>query len=373
MQEELIREKSFRCNSVDMAGTYFKGKHVSRDSLNLLRMSLNRSLILPHVDNDSEEELDIDEDDVMDLCSQLSSLTSIKEKANDVKESENSSSILATKESLNANVENARELHLDCSKDRLSDNSSQGESILDNVQSLISDTEGPNPSPALTSLTNTCLIGHNGLELETKNLPQNSPQKSSQSTVPCLQLPLLQEPTVCLSPKIDNNLKRSIITSLNLSADQNASGTPLNAEKEYTRKCDPVRSSLQSNKICPTESLAASLHRGLQIIDYHQQSTAAKRSPLGLSFEHLASVSCHRRMVGDGAQASPEDEVKAAPFVCSACKKEFNVTTSPLVNHNLVMQIVAADDVVTPEPLKNDLLKVYKEILIIKIISAWHG
>jgi len=47
---------------------------------------------------------------------------------------------------------------------------------------------------------------------------------------------------------------------------------------------DHVQSSLQSSK---AESLAASLQKGLQIIDYHQQNSALNKSSTSFSFEHL--------------------------------------------------------------------------------------
>ncbi|KAJ6793820.1 kinesin-like protein KIN-12C [Iris pallida] len=75
LKEELIREKSYVANSASNYVAYFKGKK-ARESLNLLRVSLNRSLILPRIDNDSKEELVVDEEDVMELCSQLTNLHS---------------------------------------------------------------------------------------------------------------------------------------------------------------------------------------------------------------------------------------------------------------------------------------------------------
>ncbi|KAJ6775976.1 CENTROMERE PROTEIN E [Salix koriyanagi] len=42
----------------------------------------------------------------------------------------------------------------------------------------------------------------------------------------------------------------------------------------------------------PTESLAASLQRGLQIIDYHQRNSSSNRSSVSFSFEPLALKPC---------------------------------------------------------------------------------
>ena len=353
LQEELIRAKSY--NSSEVGGTYFRGKN-ARDSLNLLRVSLSRSLILPHVDNDSEDELDVDEDDVLELCSQLSDLTSsFEEKSKDIKESKNSMTTFPS----NAKTENVIVSHLEGSED---------ESIPDEVHSVTSDTEFLNTGIAELPLLETCLDGHAGLNSAMNGVLQDSPRKSCRSTFPCLQLPLLQDPTVCLSPKIDDSLKKSTIVSSNLSAVAIAPESPVsNSEKQHAKKCDSVRSSLQSSKIFTTESLAASLHRGLQIIDYHQQNSPAKRSPLALSFQHLASVSCLSADKAEAVAQASADRSKAAPSLCSACKKELDV------NHSLDMQILATDDTVTLELLKKYPLKVHKAILLFKIILAWHG
>ncbi|KAI3954914.1 hypothetical protein MKX01_006911, partial [Papaver californicum] len=75
LKEELIREKSVGYNSMGKNSEYYRGKS-ARESLNQLRLSLNRSLILPRVDNDSEEKINVDEEDVNDLKVQLENLQS---------------------------------------------------------------------------------------------------------------------------------------------------------------------------------------------------------------------------------------------------------------------------------------------------------
>ncbi|KAJ0103675.1 hypothetical protein Patl1_04029 [Pistacia atlantica] len=73
LKEELIRAKSDVCKSVRSKNGHFRGKNV-RDSLNQLRVSLNRSLMLPRLDNDFEEEVNYDEEDVKVLREQLDKL-----------------------------------------------------------------------------------------------------------------------------------------------------------------------------------------------------------------------------------------------------------------------------------------------------------
>lgn len=66
MQEELLRAKSSTYDSISSNSGYFRGGNV-RESLNQLRRSINRSLILPCIENDSEVNLCIGEEDVKEL------------------------------------------------------------------------------------------------------------------------------------------------------------------------------------------------------------------------------------------------------------------------------------------------------------------
>ena len=77
LQEELIRAKSSKSVGGSQNG-YFQGRNV-RESLNQLRVSLNRSLILPPIDNDSDEEVNVDEDDVREIRQHLDKLHSSSE------------------------------------------------------------------------------------------------------------------------------------------------------------------------------------------------------------------------------------------------------------------------------------------------------
>lgn len=120
------------------------------------------------------------------------------------------------------------------------------------MHSVTSDTEFLNTGIAELPLLETCLEGHAGLNSAMNGVLQGSPRKSCHSTFPCLQLPLLQDPTVCLSPKIDNSLKKSTIVSSNLSAVAIAPESPVsNSEKQHAKKCDSVRSSLQKDHLLP--------------------------------------------------------------------------------------------------------------------------
>ncbi|KAL9316712.1 hypothetical protein ACSQ67_017713 [Phaseolus vulgaris] len=74
LKEELIRAKAeVRCSDGIKNG-YFQGRNV-RDSLNQLRVSLNRSILLPRIDKDTnEEDVNVDEEDIRQLRQQIDEL-----------------------------------------------------------------------------------------------------------------------------------------------------------------------------------------------------------------------------------------------------------------------------------------------------------
>lgn len=110
------------------------------------------------------------------------------------------------------------------------------------------------------------------------------------------------EPTMCSSPKMHLSPRKSIFSTLGISGSK-CEGASL------------LRTSLQSTKLSATESLAASLHRGLHVIEEqenNQNNLNPRRSFVGLSFDHLALKNQSPQKAGEGATAT---------FMCSSCKK----------------------------------------------------
>ncbi|KAL1566978.1 kinesin-like protein KIN-12F [Salvia divinorum] len=253
LKEELMRAKSSSSESFESISGNFRSGNV-RQSLNLLRQSINRSLILPCMENDSEENLCINEEDVKELKLHIDKLRS----------SENGES----------------EHYISCSEEseteEINTSENQTELPLSNSAELVNDPD--NVAIDLPPLMNSLSIS------------------SSHQ--------LLQDPVLSESPKIRNSQRKSLIfTSNHL--------------EEVEQNLDNIASSLRSSRIFagPTESLEASLHRGLQIIDYHQRKSAPDRSSVSFSFEHLANVSA--------AQTSPErhhTDQSSAAFVCTKCQ-----------------------------------------------------
>ncbi|XP_074589647.1 kinesin-like protein KIN-12C [Curcuma longa] len=226
LKEELMNTKLDEGKSTVSKDWQFKGWK-GRQSLNLLRASLNRSLSLPHVDQESDEEMEVDEEDVSQLCVQLGNLnSSVEDKSNNV------------------------------------DHGSDHQVSWEEVHSEVSEREN---------------------------------NKNAKSVDACQEEQLmLGDPVLCSSPKVGNTLKKSVVAPEGL--------------QSIRKSPDLIRTSLRSSKANPTDSLAASLQRGLQLIDYHESSSCPRSSFVGLSFEHLASISVQK------------ENVDASPSLCSACK-----------------------------------------------------
>ncbi|KAI3858881.1 hypothetical protein MKX03_006950 [Papaver bracteatum] len=288
LKEELIRAKSVGYNSMGKNSEYYRGKS-ARESLNQLRLSLNRSLILPRMDNDSDEEINVDEEDVKDLRVQLENLqTNLS---------------VEKEESFFSSFEDSSDTDLPSDESKIDDT---GFKELDKepIGPLKEEGSSVAPQDNLTNLT-----------------------RASLSVIPLRQVSVLQEPTFSESPKFENTQKRSISASLNNLASQNLVSESCNLKQEVLRqsvkRSDQIRASLRASTIFSgaTESLAASLHRGLQIIDQHQRSSASSKSSVALSFDHLALKPCQENEKSiAGLQTLPEDG-SGGSFICAACKQ----------------------------------------------------
>lgn len=254
-------------------------------------MSLNHSLILPKIDNErEEEEVHINEDDIKELQLQIDNLRgSLGNNSNSLKYSSGES-----------------EHYLSCSEE------SEGEEI--NSEELLEET-----------------LDDADQEMETMQ-PEYC---SSISISPSRHSADLQGPVLSESPKFRNMQRKSLI----ISSEDNIQCSSKSSEVSSLpqKQGDLVQSSLRSSRIFPgpTESLAASLHRGLEIIDYHQRNSASNKSLVSFSFEHLAVKPSP--MSNDKANASIQissEEGQTSPFIatsflCPKCKTK--ATSSSVV------------------------------------------
>ncbi|KAL3637506.1 hypothetical protein CASFOL_018674 [Castilleja foliolosa] len=262
LKDELMRAKTSTSNSLSSSNNgYFRGGNV-RASLSQLRLSLNRSLILPCVEKDSEANLCISEDGFKEL----------KLHIDNIDDSENGESALLYSAE-GCETELTCEHYLSCLE----------ESENEEIYSSVTLSEISRSSISIDSPSSTVLL----------------------------------EPMLSESPRIKNSLRKSLVFPPIREDDV--------VDIYQNQQPDNIKSSLRSSKIFagPTESLAASLHRGLQIIDYHQRNSAPARSSVSFSFENMALKPC---LKADKENASSEQQ-SADPFVCIRCQGNVNKDT----------------------------------------------
>ncbi|XP_022843523.1 kinesin-like protein KIN-12F isoform X1 [Olea europaea var. sylvestris] len=322
LKEQLIRAKFSSCNSFRSNIGHSKGRS-ARESLNQLRLSLNRSLILPRIDNGCKEELCINEEDVKELGLQIDNLSSPEN---------GECSQLYSAEGSEADL--TCEHYLSCSE----------ESENEELNSRVAQRE------LLRSDNNVSVADPDNLSK--KSMAINSPSRRSLSISGSNKLAVLEDPVLSESPKISNSQRRSMIFSSNHLPKQDdviESSKNLEVLQQSHQQCDQNNSSLKSSRMFPgtTEPLAASLHRGLQIIDCHKKNSASTRSSVSFSFKHLALNSCpSTNKENASVQTLPEDEQSSgAPsglFVCMKCKRG-GITAAKEVEDGLKTWMVRVD------------------------------
>ncbi|KAG2536797.1 kinesin-like protein KIN-12C [Panicum virgatum] len=300
LKDELIRTKS---GDTATCKAGYSSAQNARESLHNLRMSLNRSLILPHIEIDSEEEVDVNEEDVQELRDQISKLHSSSETFDDFMDAESGDD------------------NTPYAKGNLETSEEDDQPITDDFGSPL---QQEHKEVADTTNADDELI---------------SDRKSSLSVSASPSLSPIQDPTLCSSPKIQNKARKSI-TSPGLSPSKLRVSESLGDRTVEACKNSTVRSSLQSSKLSPTDSLVASLQRGLHIIEYHQQNPAPRRSFVGLSLDHFA-VNPRQSIanVSSAVQALPEGR---GTILCSSCKKPVNANENQTEDINSAKQIVLA-------------------------------
>ncbi|KAF8109693.1 hypothetical protein N665_0093s0046 [Sinapis alba] len=259
LKEELIRAKA-DCHSVGSKDNHF-GATNARENLNQLRVSLNRSLMLPKIDID-EEEIMVDEDDVKELHQQIKSFRgSFSEKQKKLpvnRESVSSSFVTAFGESelmdddeIFSEEVGAEEKDLDQSFKECED---------DSAATINKSTE--------------------------KSRIKEFASANNMSINPCRQSLVLQEPIQSESPKIRNSLRKSI--ALSSSCLRNQHSLAQSIKTSCLAESQHIRASLRGSKIFTgsTESLAASLRRGLDIIE-NPLNPASNRCSVSLSSDNL--------------------------------------------------------------------------------------
>lgn len=258
-----------------------------RESLNQMRVSLNRSLLLSNIDSDTNEHVNVNEDDIRQLRQQIDEL----------------------------------------------DNSSEGNpkdiSVDEDCVQFYSDEENCDADTITSGDEVKNAEVYCGETLSNPSRETESSLRDSISVNSCNHSPTLIGPQLSESPKFSKTQRKSVaISSSYLGSWNNVAESSTfsnNVLSKPYKQGEHVQSSLQSSK---AKSLAASLQKGLQIIDYHQQNSALSKSSTSFSFEHLTltpcldidkAESCDQTM----RQKPSSDEVTAA-FLCASCQMKIS-------------------------------------------------
>ncbi|KAJ8754825.1 hypothetical protein K2173_015337 [Erythroxylum novogranatense] len=297
LKEELIRAKSNVRNT--STNRYFNEQNV-RESLNHLSVSLNRSLMLPNRDND-DNEVDVDENDVKELHQHLDKLCGSSE---------------------NSMADNRDSVHF----------TSVNQSF---ETGLMSEDEvtGPDDSETINSLKQ-----EESVEFQDDF---SSDFKTSRTIDAAIQEPILSE-----SPKISKT-RKSLVANLSfLSSQTNVSKSSIKSEELKAQALPSLHSSSEALSN-PTDSLAASLHRGLQIIDYHHHNSTLDRSSVSFSFEHLTlkpSPEVERGLALQELEKEMSSSDKgSANMLCASCQQKLNESSVEDGNSSQPMTLVAKD------------------------------
>ncbi|KAJ0790472.1 putative plus-end-directed kinesin ATPase [Helianthus annuus] len=327
LKEELIRAKTDASYSFGSNTIYKNGS--ARQSLNQLRVSLNRSLMMKEevvgIDADAKEEVDIDERDVKDLQHQLDMLHSDDE-FQEVSESRGTRFFSMG----GSEGDVASEQYASCQDDSDDEEMNPEEPEIDlKVQNIdsISITAG-RPSDAFNGpmLSESPKIGNvmrksvafvqdNVTRESSKNRDQISCQEDGEidrkiqnihsiSITAGRPSDAFNGPMLSESPKISNSMRKSV-----------AFVQDNETRKSSSKISDQIRASLRSSMMFggATESLAASLQRGLEIIDNHQRNSVLNKSLLALSLDHLATNMNDASVQTDGSFDKK--------YVCSNCQQ----------------------------------------------------
>ncbi|KAF3780172.1 Kinesin-like protein [Nymphaea thermarum] len=155
---------------------------------------------------------------------------------------------------------------------------------------------------------------------------------------PCKPSSILQEPTESTSPRITDHKQKGLtspsLLSHNYCSTETASPRP-KVPKVYEshsklETCGLSASSRSSKKVLsPTEHLAASLQRGMQIFDNHRRDSSP-RKPSSFSFVDLSQKPFEEtNRVNAEVQTSSNSTRTPILFMCIGCKKVNKVTLEP--------------------------------------------
>ncbi|RZB66979.1 kinesin-like protein KIN-12F isoform X1 [Glycine soja] len=335
LKEELIRAKAEVHSSDGSKNGYLQVRNV-RDNLNQLRVSLNRSLLLPCIDNDTDEEVNVDEEDIRQLRQQIDELYhSCEENPKKISVSEDCVQYYSVAENCDTDMTSGDEIEKE-------------EVCYGDAMSKLCPEESEGSTTTLYASADDFACTANA------SWTIKSAFRDSISVSSCSRSPILGEPQLSESPKIKNVQRKSVVYSPScLGSWNNVAEENMNSSNDILRQSfkegEQMRSSLRSSKVFqgPTESLAASLQRGLQIIDYHQRNSALNKSSTSFSFECLTLTPCPEDKDDSCDQMMQQKKYsvdeRTASLLCESCLKRIYDQDSTEVQDSIKSRVETAE------------------------------
>lgn len=380
-QDELHRIKANGLNPVDSTGGHSAAW--IRRSLNIIR-SLSRPITLPHADEDGDEEMEIDEEAVENLCIQ----GNMKQTISETNPNKADAQIIDSDGGSSNRLEQHKfESECDKEKDYEDLDINMEEGISEQEEAIIgadceeSTTRSQNCNVNLQ--LSQIVIQESGKELDTmdrkfsqpsncedndfnssatKLLNDSSCRKTSQNGFSCPDYDVAATqcgdddspigPTQCVSPSLSmvpsdaSPVQKSPIPSVSpkLSPSRKSSSTspmltvsrndliddkvisknmPVSPSKSLKRSSILALSSEKvENFLAPTEHMAASIHHGLEIIDTYRQSSVLRRSSFRFPSKLAESKLTDQVCKANaGVQTISEIQLEdSMEFLCAICK-----------------------------------------------------
>ncbi|CAH9122330.1 unnamed protein product [Cuscuta epithymum] len=229
-----------------------------------------------------------------------------------------------------------------------------------------------------TGTAKACTVDVHEENMDTENTPEKSPVCLKDDSVPNLSIlpcDILKSPTPSVSPKMNTSSSRkSLKTSSMLTAsEKNLIENELDAPqppltKPSSSTCLHSASRKSKNCFTSTAHLAASLHRGLEIIGSHCQSVSSRKSSFRFSYrpaELRAIVPVAKVDVGVQTALNGHEPLEdGSIYLCSKCKtnnsmQALNDVTSDSSN----LQLVPFDGSQSCEKFKVQVPKAVEKVL----------
>ncbi|KAM7266294.1 hypothetical protein ACFE04_004191 [Oxalis oulophora] len=331
----------------------------ARRSLSLLKQSLGHPRTLPHVDNDSDEEMEIDEDAVENLTLQVMSSSRFDKpvpynaesgcvEETDPEDTDNKMEVEMSEEIVSHEL-----MVVDCVKNSIN-NPGSLKDVAPNCKNQMEESENP-------------------LRIFSESCPGICASLPSLSMVPCETSPILKSPAPSVSPRTRSSRKNLRISS-NSTASQNFDNNDgsnslaeqLILQNSTKSDCPKSLAAQTCKKLVTTEHLASSLHRGLEIIDSHRQSVAMRRSIFRFSYKPAEPKPIDK--VNVGVQTMPEDtelpEEEPGLFLCDNCKNRTLVEAEEINDQeNLQLVVVPVDNLESAGKSKKQVPKAVEKVL----------